>query len=86
MVRWPNRELDLIGHALFRQQKYRMYLSGCPKTKTEAGRWLRRGIELTVIDPATNRPIKQKEGPVKVNGHGWTGTAVLVNGIVAKLQ
>lgn len=63
-----------------------MYLSGHPKTKTEAVRWVRTGIEVTVIDPATDRPIKQTDGPVNVKDHGWTGVAILVNGIVAKLN
>ncbi|MDB5344805.1 MAG: hypothetical protein JWP89_3182 [Schlesneria sp.] len=63
-----------------------MYLSGNPKSKTEAVRWVRIGIELTVLSPRTERPIEQKEGTVEVIGHGWSGIAILSNGIVTKLK
>jgi hypothetical protein len=63
-----------------------MYLSGCPLSKTEAARWVRKGIQLTVIDPTTMRPIQQEHGKVQVQGQGWTGIVTLVDGIVAKIE
>lgn len=63
-----------------------MYLSGCPISKAEAARWVRNGIQLSVIDPTTKRPIRQGEGKVQVDCHGWKGVVTLVNGIVAKVE
>lgn len=62
------------------------YLSGNPMTKREASRWIRIGIELTVIDAATDRPIQQQEGLISIVGPNWTGLAILHDGIVIKLQ
>ncbi|MDB5343902.1 MAG: hypothetical protein JWP89_2279 [Schlesneria sp.] len=62
-----------------------MYLSGNPKTKSEAARWLRIGIELTVLNSKTNRPIDQKDGAIEVTGLGWNGVAALRDGLVIKL-
>lgn len=55
-------------------------------TKREASRWIRIGIELTVIDAATDRPIQQQEGLISIVGPNWTGLAILHDGIVIKLQ
>lgn len=63
-----------------------MRLSANPKTKAEAVRWLRIGIELVVIDPTTDRPIAEKDGQVQVTNLGWTGIATLRNGLVIKLE
>lgn len=41
---------------------------------------------MTIIDPTTMRPIRQEQGKVQVQGHGWTGIVTLVNGIVAKVE
>lgn len=43
-----------------------MYLSGNPRNKTEAARWVRIDIELAVLSPRTDRPIEQREGTVGV--------------------
>ena len=66
--------------------KTSMFISGCPITKSEAYRWIRQGIELTVIDVATNRPIDQKDGSVTVTGPQWTALAELVGGIISKIK
>ncbi|MDB5342937.1 MAG: hypothetical protein JWP89_1314 [Schlesneria sp.] len=63
-----------------------MYLSGNPKNKTEAARWVRIGIELTVLCPRTERPIDQREGMVEVIGQGWSAIAILTDGIVTKVK
>jgi hypothetical protein len=63
-----------------------MYISGNPKSKQEAMRWVRIGIELTVMDHRTNRPIALKDGTVIVLGSGWTAGATLRDGIVVKLN
>ena len=61
-------------------------ISGNPGTKAEACRWIRNGIELTVIDTVTNHPIAQKDGAVRVAGPQWTGVAILIDGIVVKID
>ena len=63
-----------------------LFISGNPITKTEACRWIGLGIELTVIDIATNRPIDQKVGPVAVAGPQWTGVATLIGGLVFRIE
>ncbi len=45
-----------------------MHLSA--KSKDKAERWVRLGLELTVIDPNTNRPIQQSNGQVEIAGRG----------------
>ena len=62
------------------------FISGNPSTKAEACRWIRNGIELTVIDIVTNRPIARKDGTVRVAGPQWTGVAKLIDGIVVKID
>jgi len=62
------------------------FISGNPSTKAEACRWIRNGIELTVIDTVTNRPIARKDGAVRVAGPQWTGVAILIDGIVVKIN
>lgn len=57
-----------------------MYLSGNPKTNADATRWLRIGIELTVLDIATNRTISQKEGSVKLREPDGAASPFFVTG------
>jgi hypothetical protein len=63
-----------------------MYLSGHPKTKSEAARWLRIGIELTVLDDRNCLPIRQKDGTVDIAGPGWKGFATINGGLVVKIR
>ena len=55
-------------------------------TKTEARRWIGLGIELTVIELATNRPIDQKDGQIAVAGPEGAGVATLIRGLVFRIE
>ena len=63
-----------------------LFISGNPITKTEACRWIGLGIELTVIDSVTNRPIPEIEGQVYITGIVWNGFAKLAHGIVVNID
>ena len=62
------------------------YISGMPPSKDEARRWIEIGIELTVIDSVTNRPIPEIEGQVYITGIVWNGFAKLAHGIVVNID
>jgi hypothetical protein len=63
-----------------------MHINANPKTKAEAIRWLKIGIELVVIDATTDRPIAQKDGRIEIAGPRWNGKAILRNGLVFKIE
>jgi hypothetical protein len=63
-----------------------LHFSGQAISKAEAARWVRKGIQFSVIDPTTKQLIEQERGKVPVDCYSWMGVVTLVNGIVAKVE